>query len=65
MLLSTQLFQRRAKYVRKNEQKWWKQLSADFMSKESNGGEDGAEILVRHSPAWRSQGRVTIVFLSA
>ena len=54
-IYTSQLFQRRAKYVRDNERKWWNQLTPDFMSEESDG--DDKEFVV-HKPEWRSEGMV-------
>ena len=49
-----QKYENRAAVVHQAEQVYWKQLSIDYMSEESDDGEDPLTVVV-HRPLWRSK----------
>ena len=61
--LILQLFDSRAKVVRKAEERFWKQLSFSCMSEEDSANEDEnhSRYIIRHSPSWRSSGNYCFI----
>ena len=56
IILSLQLYERRQKVLKsEKERKLWESIDYNFMTEESDGGDD----IRQHSLPWRSEGTVT------
>ena len=60
-----QLYEKRGKYVRETERRYWSVLSSSFMSEESAvEDENGEKIIKRHPPQWRSAVSPQVILVS-
>ena len=58
-IYNMQLYNRRRKYVRKNEQMYWDDIDVSFMSEESVDSNDES-VVHHHKHLWRSAGTIVL-----